>query len=84
MLDALESATAGIIQRCEDLFGDLRFEAARAWKAAQPGRKVIGYMPYYTVPGKSWLFSGDCWCGLRWPGEWRNRQCFPGTVLRAA
>src|SRR5689334_11561592 len=48
MLDAMESATAGIIQRCEDLFGDLRFEAARAWKAAQPGRKVIGYMPYYV------------------------------------
>src|SRR3954471_3627463 len=48
MLDALESATAGIIQRCEDLFGDLRFEAARAWKAAKPGRKVIGYMPYYV------------------------------------
>ena len=33
-----------------------------------------------TVPGKSWPFSHDCWCGLRWPGEWRNRQCFPGTV----
>src|SRR3954471_11908102 len=48
MLDALESATAGIIQRCEDLFGDLRFEAAGGWRAAQRGRKFIGYMPYYV------------------------------------
>ena len=47
MLDRLKSATAGIIQRCEDLFLDLNFESARAWKAAMPGRKVIGYMPYY-------------------------------------
>jgi benzoyl-CoA reductase subunit C len=48
MLDVPISATAGIVQRCEDLFTDLHFETARAWKAAKPGRKVIGYMPYYV------------------------------------
>jgi benzoyl-CoA reductase subunit C len=48
MLDVSISATAGIIQRCEDLFTDLHFETARAWKATKPGRKVIGYMPYYV------------------------------------
>ena len=48
MLDKTKSATANIIQRCEDLFSDLNFEAARAWKAAKPGRKVVGFMPYYV------------------------------------
>ena len=48
MLDKTKSATANVVQRCEDLFTDLNFEAARAWKAAKPGRKVIGFMPYYV------------------------------------
>jgi benzoyl-CoA reductase subunit C len=48
MLDMPKSPTAGIVQRCEDLFADLTFESARVWKAARPGRKVVGYMPYYA------------------------------------
>ena len=48
MLDKTRSATANIVQRCEDIFTDLNFEVARAWKAAKPGRKVIGFMPYYV------------------------------------
>lgn len=48
MLDATPSPTAPIVARCEDLFADLNFEAARAWKKAQPGRKVVGFMPYYV------------------------------------
>jgi benzoyl-CoA reductase subunit C len=48
MLDKTRSATADLVQRCEDLFTDLTFESARAWKAASPERKVIGYMPYYV------------------------------------
>ena len=44
----LSSSTGGIVHRCEDLFLDLHFGSARAWKAAKPGRKVIGYMPYYV------------------------------------
>jgi benzoyl-CoA reductase subunit C len=48
MLDATKPATAPIIERCEALFSDLTFAAQRAWKAAKPGRKVIGYLPYYA------------------------------------
>jgi benzoyl-CoA reductase subunit C len=40
--------TAEIIARCEALFEDLDFTAAREWKAALPGRKVVGYMPVYV------------------------------------
>ena len=37
-----------ITARCEALFEDLRFNAVKEWKAAQPGRKAIGYMPVYV------------------------------------
>ncbi|MFQ5535456.1 MAG: benzoyl-CoA reductase subunit C [Sphingomonadales bacterium] len=37
-----------IVARCEKLFEDLDFTAAREWKAAEPGRHVIGYMPIYV------------------------------------
>jgi len=37
-----------IVQRCEALFEDLDFEAVKQWKAAEPGRKAIGYMPVYV------------------------------------
>jgi benzoyl-CoA reductase subunit C len=37
-----------IVQRCEALFEDLSFGAVKAWKAAVPGRKAIGYMPVYV------------------------------------
>jgi benzoyl-CoA reductase subunit C len=37
-----------IVQRCEDLFEDLHFNAVKDWKAAAPGRKAIGYMPVYV------------------------------------
>src|SRR5450756_2696507 len=42
------SATAGIIARASALFEDLSFASARKWKAAEPGRKVVGYMPIYV------------------------------------
>jgi benzoyl-CoA reductase subunit C len=42
------SATAEIVARANALFEDLSFTAAREWKAAKPGRKVIGYMPIYV------------------------------------
>jgi len=42
-----ESAQA-IVQRCQALYEDLHFEAVKAWKAAAPGRKAIGYMPVYV------------------------------------
>ena len=42
------SATAKIVDRCETLFNDLDFTSAREWKAAEDGRKVVGYMPIYV------------------------------------
>ena len=41
-------STADIVERCQALFEDLNFTAAREWKEAEPGRKVIGYMPVYV------------------------------------
>ena len=37
-----------IADRCQALFDDLSFAAAREWKEAEEGRKVIGYMPIYV------------------------------------
>jgi benzoyl-CoA reductase subunit C len=42
------TATADIVSRCQSLFDDLHFTHAREWKAAVPGRKVVGYMPFYV------------------------------------
>jgi len=44
----MTNTTAGIVARATELFDDLSFTAARAWKAAEPGRKVVGYMPIYV------------------------------------
>ncbi|RAI34679.1 benzoyl-CoA reductase subunit C [Rhodoplanes serenus] len=41
-------STAEIVARCQTLFEDLDFKEARAWKAAAPGRKVVGFMPVYV------------------------------------
>ena len=37
-----------IVAYCQEIFEDLSFTRAREWKEAQPGRKVIGYMPVYV------------------------------------
>ncbi len=39
---------AEIVERCQRLHEDIDFTAAREWKAAEPGRKVIGYLPVYV------------------------------------
>ncbi|VAV89883.1 Benzoyl-CoA reductase subunit C [hydrothermal vent metagenome] len=39
--------TQEIVTRCMTLHEDLNFTAARQWKDAKEGRKVIGYMPIY-------------------------------------
>ena len=41
-------STADIIARCEALYEDLDFTAARKWKEADPSRKVLAYMPVYV------------------------------------
>jgi benzoyl-CoA reductase subunit C len=42
------SKLSDIVARAEVLFEDLDFTAARDWKKAEDGRKVIGYMPIYV------------------------------------
>jgi benzoyl-CoA reductase subunit C len=37
-----------VVTRCQALFDDLDFSAVKQWKAAQPGRRAIGYMPIYV------------------------------------
>lgn len=37
-----------IVDYCQQIFEDISFAKAREWKAAEPGRKVIGYMPVYV------------------------------------
>jgi len=36
-----------IIDDCQAIFNDNSFSKARQWKDAEPGRKVVGYMPVY-------------------------------------
>ena len=42
------STTVDLVARANALFEDLSFTSAREWKAAEPGRKVVGYMPIYV------------------------------------
>jgi benzoyl-CoA reductase subunit C len=42
------AGTAAIVARAQTLFDDLSFASARAWKEAEPGSKVVGYMPIYV------------------------------------
>ncbi len=41
-------AVIEIVAQCQRLFDDVEFDAARAWKAAAPGRHVIAYLPIYV------------------------------------
>jgi benzoyl-CoA reductase subunit C len=42
------SPVQAIVARCQALFDDLDLGTVKAWKAAAPGRKAIGYMPWYV------------------------------------
>lgn len=42
------SSVSALVGRAQALFDDLSFTTAREWKAAVPGRKVVGYMPIYV------------------------------------
>jgi benzoyl-CoA reductase subunit C len=48
MPKAPAQTTGEIAAYCQTLLDDMSFAAAREWKAAEPGRKVIGYMPVYV------------------------------------
>lgn len=43
-----EKTVQGIVDYCQEIFEDIDFTKAREWKDAEPGRKVIGYMPVYV------------------------------------
>ncbi|MBX5470877.1 MAG: benzoyl-CoA reductase subunit C [Acetobacteraceae bacterium] len=47
-MSTTSTTTAEIVARCQALFDDLHFTYAREWKAAVPGRIVVGYMPFYV------------------------------------
>jgi benzoyl-CoA reductase subunit C len=67
MMDSTRT-TAGIVARCQALFDDLQFTAARQWKAAQPGRKVVAFMPIY-VPRELVHAAGMLPLGILGGGE---------------
>jgi benzoyl-CoA reductase subunit C len=65
---AATRTTAQIVARCQALFDDLDFTYARQWKAASPGRRVIGYMPVY-VPCELIHAAGMLPLGILGAGE---------------
>ena len=62
------TTTAELVTRCQALFDDLSFGAAREWKAAAPGRKVVAYMPIY-VPRELIHAAGMLPLGILGAGE---------------
>ncbi|MGO8865855.1 MAG: benzoyl-CoA reductase subunit C [Alphaproteobacteria bacterium] len=62
------TTTAEIVSRCKDLFDDLHFAYAREWKAAVPGRKVVGFMPFY-VPRELIHAAGALTLGILGGGD---------------
>jgi len=42
------TTTEQIIDRCQRLYEDMSFTAAREWKQQDPDRRVIGFMPIYV------------------------------------
>ena len=61
-------STAEIVDRCQALYEDLHFTAAREWKAAKEGRKVIGYLPVY-IPRELIHAAGMLPLGIMGGGE---------------
>jgi benzoyl-CoA reductase subunit C len=61
-------ATAEIVARCQELFDDLEFSSAKAWKEAAPGRRVVAYMPIY-VPRELVHAAGMLPLGILGGGE---------------
>lgn len=63
-----ESRTGALVARCQELFDDLEFKSARAWKAAAPGRGVVAYLPVY-VPRELVHAAGLLPLGILGAGE---------------
>jgi len=64
----MSKSVTEIVDYCQGLFDDLDFTAAREWKAADPSRKVIGYMPVY-VPREIIHAAGMLPLGILGGGE---------------
>lgn len=47
-MSANKKSVGEIVAYCQEIFEDLQFGYARKWKAAQPGRKVVGFLPVYS------------------------------------
>lgn len=76
--EPLTMSTADIIARCEALYEDLDFTAARKWKEADPSRKVIAYMPVY-VP-REIIHAGMLPLGIMGVATaWRSSTATPTT-----
>lgn len=45
---APSQALERLLERADELYHDIDFEAARAWKEREPGRHVIGYLPVWV------------------------------------
>lgn len=58
-----------IVREAEDLLYDLEFAPARRWKAAAPGRRVVGYMPVYA-PREVVTAAGAMALGISGAGDW--------------
>jgi benzoyl-CoA reductase subunit C len=64
----MSTTVTEIIACCQALFDDLNFTYAREWKAAVPGRIVVGYMPFY-VPRELIHAAGGLPLGILGGGE---------------
>jgi benzoyl-CoA reductase subunit C len=60
---------AQIVERCEALYYDLDFAAARRWKAAAPERRVVGYLPVFC-PREVVHAAGAMALGVVGAGDW--------------
>ncbi len=61
-------STAEITARCQELYDDLDFTYAREWKAKDPSRKVVGFLPVY-VPRELIHAAGALPLGIYGGGE---------------
>ncbi len=67
-MSTVTPTTAAIVARCQELFEDVEFTAARAWKRAAAGRRVVAYMPIY-VPRELIHAAGMLPLGILGGGE---------------
>ena len=43
-----ENERAALVARCEELYHDLEYKSVRDWKARNPGRKAVGWLPVWA------------------------------------